>query len=90
MLPILLSLIASVTHASIRNIGKLKSLTESEILIGLFMSNISDLKIQNQSKLMSNIRLLKIIAIILGILIIIGIFFLFLGLAKSYNNLGKF
>ena len=38
---------------------------------------------------MSNIRLLKIIAIILGILIIIGIFFLFLGLAKSYNNLGN-
>ena len=36
---------------------------------------------------MSNIRLLKIIAIILGILIIIGTFFLFLGLAKSYNNL---
>lgn len=38
---------------------------------------------------MSNIRLLKIIAIILGILIIIGIFFLFLGLTKSYNNLGN-
>ena len=38
---------------------------------------------------MSNIRLLKIIAIILGILIIIGLFFLFLGLAKSYNNLGN-
>ena len=53
------------------------------------MSNISDLKNQNQSKLISNIRLLKIIAIILGILIIIGIFFLSLGLAKSYNNLGN-
>ena len=51
------------------------------------MSNISDPKNQSQSKLMSNIRLLKIIAIILGILIIIGTFFLFLGLAKSYNNL---
>ncbi len=38
---------------------------------------------------MSNIRLLKIIAIILGVLIIIGLFFLFLGLAKSYNNLGN-
>lgn len=53
------------------------------------MSNISDLKNQNQSKLISNIRLLKIIAMILGILIIIGIMFLFLGLAKSYNNLGN-
>ena len=39
--------------------------------------------------MLSNIRLLKIIAIILGVLIIFGIFFLILGLVKSYNNLSN-
>ena len=51
------------------------------------MSNISDLKPGNQSKLLSNIRILKIIAIILGFLIILGLFFLIFGITKSYNNL---
>ena len=85
----LLSLIASVTHASIRNVGRLKSLTARDIFIGSDMSNNSDLKPENENKLLSNIKLLKIIAIILGILIIVGLFFLFIGLAKSYNNLDK-
>jgi hypothetical protein len=53
------------------------------------MSNNFDLKPENENKLLSNIKLLKIIAIILGILIFIGLFFLFVGLAKSYNNLDK-
>ena len=53
------------------------------------MSNNFDLKRENENKLLSNIKLLKIIAIILGILIIVGLFFLFVGLAKSYNNLDK-
>jgi len=84
-----LSLIASVTHVSKRNDGISKSLIAREIFIGFVMSKISDLKPVNTSKLSSNIKLLKIIAITLGILIILGLFFLFWGLAKSYNNLEK-
>ena len=38
---------------------------------------------------MNNIRLIKIIAIILGFLIILGLIALFLGLANSYNNIDK-
>ena len=53
------------------------------------MSNISDLKPENQSYLSFNIRVIKIIAIILGLLIILGLFVLFIGLANSYNNLEK-
>ena len=53
------------------------------------MSNISDLKQENQSHLSSNIRLIKIIAIILGLLIILGLIALFFGIANSYNNLDK-
>ena len=37
----------------------------------------------------SNIRAIKIIAIILGLLIIIGSIFLFWGLGKKYNKLNK-
>ena len=36
---------------------------------------------------MTNIRVIKIIAIILGFLIILGLIALFLGLANSYNNI---
>ena len=39
---------------------------------------------------MTNIRVIKIIAIILGILIIAGLIALFLGLANSYKNTEKF
>jgi hypothetical protein len=53
------------------------------------MSNISDLKPENQSYLSSNIRLIKIIAIVLGLLIILGLFVLFIGLANNYNNIEK-
>ena len=51
------------------------------------MSNISNPNETAKSKLLANIRFVKIIAIILGILIILGLFFLFIGLAKSYKNL---
>jgi hypothetical protein len=53
------------------------------------MSKISDLKQENQTFLSSNIGLIKIIAIILGLLIILGLFVLFIGLANSYKNLDK-
>ena len=67
----------------------LKSLIQSEILIGFIMSNLSDLKKENQSHLTSNIRLIKIIAIILGLLIFIGLTILFIGLANIFNNSQK-
>ena len=51
------------------------------------MSNISDLKTGSRSKLIYNIRLLKFISIILGVLIILGLFLLFVGMAKKYKNL---
>ena len=53
------------------------------------MSNLSNLKPENQSKLTYNIRIIKIIAIILGLLIILGLFILFIGLSNSYKNLEK-
>ena len=53
------------------------------------MSNLSNLKPENQSQLTSNIRIIKIIAIILGLLIILGLSILFIGLSNSYNNLEK-
>ena len=37
--------------------------------------------------MISNIKIIKIIAIILGLLIIVGLIFLFWGLAKNYNKL---
>ena len=39
--------------------------------------------------IVSNIRTIKIIAIILGLLIIIGLIFLFWGLGKKYNKLNN-
>jgi len=51
------------------------------------MSNISNPNETAKPKILANIRFVKIIAIILGILIILGLFFLFIGLAKSYKNL---
>ena len=74
-----LTLIASVTHVSSLSKGKLKSFTTSRILIGTVMSNMFDPKIEKTSFVVSNIRAIKIIAIILGLLIIIGLIFLFWG-----------
>lgn len=48
---------------------------------------MSNLKSENQSHLVSNIRRIKIIAIILGLLIVLGLFALFIGLSNSYYNL---
>ena len=53
------------------------------------MSNIFDPKTEKTSFLNSNIRTIKIIAIILGLLIIIGLIFLFWGLAKKYKKLNN-
>ena len=66
-----------------------KSLIESEILIGFIMSNLSNSNPENQSQIVSNIRIIKIIAITLGLLIIIGLFVLFIGLYNKYYNLEK-
>ena len=84
---VVLTLRASVTQTSILLRGISKSLTRKKIFIGFFMSNISNPNETAKSKILANIRFVKIIAIILGILIILGLFVLFLGLAKSYNNL---
>ena len=84
-----LTLIASVTHVSNRSKGKLKSFVASCILIGTVMSNLFDPKTEKTSFLNSNIRTIKIIAIILGLLIIIGLIFLFWGLGKKYNQLNN-
>ena len=51
------------------------------------MSNIFNSKTEKPSAIASNIKLIKIIAIILGLLIISGLFFLFWGLANNYNKL---
>ena len=48
-----------------------------------------DPKTDKTSFISSNIRAIKIIAIILGILIIIGLILLFWGLVKKYNNLNN-
>ena len=53
------------------------------------MSNIFDPKKEKKSFVISNINTIKIIAIILGLLIIIGLIFLFWGLAKNYNKLNN-
>ena len=44
---------------------------------------------ENQSQIVSNIRIIKIIAITLGLLIILGLFVLFIGLYNKYDNLEK-
>ena len=48
-----------------------------------------DPKTEKTSFVVSNIRAIKIIAIILGLLIIIGLIFLFWGLGKKYNKLNN-
>ena len=48
-----------------------------------------DPKTEKTSFVVSNIRTIKIIAIILGLLIIIGLIFLFWGLGKKYNKLNN-
>ena len=48
-----------------------------------------DPKTEKDSLVVSNIRFIKIIAIILGLLIIIGLIFLFWGLGKKYNKLNN-
>ena len=54
------------------------------------MSNLSNSNPENQSQIVSNIRIIKIIAITLGLLIILGLFVLFIGLYNNYVNLDKF
>ena len=51
------------------------------------MSNIFNPKKEKKSFVVTNIKVIKIIAIILGLLIIIGLIFLFWGLGKKYNKL---
>jgi hypothetical protein len=53
------------------------------------MTDIFNPKKEKTSFVISNIKTIKIIAIILGILITVGLFFLFWGIAKSYNKLNK-
>ena len=53
------------------------------------MSNMFNPKTEKTSFVVSNIRAIKIIAIILGLLIIIGLIFLFWGLGKKYNKLNN-
>ena len=48
-----------------------------------------DPKTEKTSFIVSNIRIIKIIAIILGLLIIIGLILLFWGLGKKYNKLNN-
>ena len=84
-----LTLIASVTHVSSLSIGKLKSFTISRILTGIVMSNLYNPKTEKTSFVIYNIRAIKIIAIILGLLIIVGLSFLFWGLAKNFNKLSN-
>ncbi len=48
-----------------------------------------DPKTEKTSFVVTNIRAIKIIAIILGLLIIIGLIFLFWGLGKKYNKLNN-
>ena len=84
-----LTLIASITQVSSLSNGKLKSFTTSRILTGTVMPNIFDPKTEKTSFVVSNIKTIKIIAIILGLLIIVGLIFLFWGLAKKYNRLNN-
>ena len=53
------------------------------------MSNMFDPKTEKTSFVVSNIRAIKIIAMILGLLIIIGLILLFWGLGKKYNKLNN-
>tara|TARA_B100000768_G_scaffold46553_1_gene45357 strand:+ start:478 stop:870 length:393 start_codon:yes stop_codon:yes gene_type:complete len=51
------------------------------------MSNEYNTKSEKKSEILSNIKVIKIFAITLGILIIIGLVVLFFGLAKGFNKL---
>jgi hypothetical protein len=53
------------------------------------MSNISNSKKKSETGILTNIKVIKIIAIVLGVLIILSLTVLFLGLAKSYKNIEK-
>jgi hypothetical protein len=53
------------------------------------MSNIFNSKKKIKTTLLTNIRVIKIIAIVLGCLIIVSLVALFLGLANSYKNIEK-
>ena len=53
------------------------------------MFNVLNSKKESEAPVSSNIKVIKIIAIILGGLIILGLIALFYGLANSYNNLEK-
>ena len=51
------------------------------------MSNIFNPEEEKQSKIVSNIKIIKIFAIILGILIIAGLIALFIGLSRNYKKI---
>ena len=51
------------------------------------MSNIFNPKEEKKSEIVSNIRVIKIFAIILGILIIAGLIALFIGLSRNYKKI---
>ena len=51
------------------------------------MSNIFNPKEEKKSQIISNIKVIKFFAIILGVLIIIGLIVLFLGLARNYKKI---
>ena len=53
------------------------------------MFNVLNSKKESEAPVSSNIKVIKIIAIILGGLIILGLIALFYGLANSYNRLEK-
>ena len=53
------------------------------------MFNVINSKKESEALMLSNIKVIKIIAIILGGLIILGLIALFYGLANSYNSLEK-
>ena len=82
-----LALIASVIQTSSLLVIILKSLTGNLISIRLVMSNILNSKKESENSISTNIRVIKIIAITLGCLIIVGLIALFLGLANGYNNI---
>ena len=84
-----LTLIASVIQVSSRSQDMLKFLTRKEIFTGVVMSNIFNSKTDKTSLIVANIKVIKIIAIILGLLIILGLIFLFLGLANSFKKINK-
>ena len=51
------------------------------------MSNIFNPEEEKQSKIASNIKIIKVFAIFLGILIIIGLIALFIGLSRNYKKI---